>query len=696
MNTLFQRLLSPPVLLLAVAILFVQSQQQLFAQQTDTAQNVVNWEFSAQKAPGNTLILVLHGRIREGWRLFSTTMPDSLPNSRVALDSTAGAKILGVDEKGQLQHKKDSLFNADTRFFRGETEWDVTIQPTAAGPSAAGGLQQAMPATAGAATPVSTDLKGTLTFMAIYKDSVVGPIEVPFRYGHSPDGGLAAKSASQQLSGSAANNLKRTSIDLDNPVNKCGGTGTENSKSKGLLGIFILGFLGGLVGLIMPCTFPMIPLTVSFFTKRSASRSKGIFNAFIYGFFIFLIYVLISVPFYFLKANNANILNTISTNVWLNVAFAVIFLVFALSFFGLFEITLPSSISNSVDSKSSIGSLGGIFFMALTLAIVSFSCTGPILGTLLVGALGQNGGAVQLTIAMAGFGLALGLPFALFALFPSWLQSLPRSGGWMNTVKIVFGFIELALCIKYLSNADLVTHWGILKRETFFGIWILIGAGLVLYLLGIIKFHHDPPPGKLGGTRIGIAVVFLAFVLYLLPGLTNTRYANLSLVSGFPPPLSYSLYTSHASAGKVEANVINDYAKALQLAKEQHKPVLIDFTGWACVNCRKMEENVWPKPGVKELIGNNFILVSLYVDDRKQLPDDQQGSFPTSDGSKKEIRTIGDKFATLQSENFRNASQPLYVVISPDEQLLTYPVGYTPDSKEYAQWLQCGLDAFHK
>jgi thiol:disulfide interchange protein DsbD len=441
----------------------------------------------------------------------------------------------------------------------------------------------------------------------------------------------------------------------------------------------------------------MIPLTVSFFTKRSASRSKGIANAFLYGFFIFLIYVLISVPFYFLKANNANILNTISTNVWLNIAFALIFLVFAVSFFGVFEITLPSSISNSVDSKSSIGSIGGIFFMALTLAIVSFSCTGPILGTLLVGALGQNGGALQLTVAMGGFGLALGLPFALFALFPSWLQSLPRSGGWMNTVKIVFGFVELALALKYLSNADLVSHWGLLKRETFFGLWIVVDFGLVLYLFGIIKFHHDPPPAKLSPVRKIIALAFLALGLYLIPGLTNTAYANISLVSGFPPPLSYSLYGSKVSADKgVEADVVNDYDKALQLAKEQHKPILIDFTGWACVNCRKMEENVWPSADVKELIKKDYILVSLYVDDRKLLPDDQQFSFPTSDGSIKQIRTIGDKFATLQSENFRNASQPLYVIISPDEKLLTKPVPYTPDPAEYARWLQCGLDAFKR
>jgi len=531
--------------------------------------------------------------------------------------------------------------------------------------------------------------------MAILKDSVVGPTEVPFRFVPGPSGGLVAKSTELRESTAGATDLKKSTIHLDDPVKKCGGTDADDSKSKSLLGIFILGFLGGLVGLIMPCTFPMIPLTVSFFTKRSASRKKGIVNAFLYGFFIFIIYVLISVPFYFLKSNNANILNDISTNIWLNIIFAVVFLAFALSFFGLFEITLPSSISNSVDSKSNMSSLGGIFFMALTLAIVSFSCTGPILGTLLVGAIGQQGGAVQLTVAMAGFGVALGLPFALFALFPNWLQSLPRSGSWMNTVKIVFGFVELALALKYFSNADLVSHWGVLKRETFFALWIVIDFALVLYLLGVLKFEHDPPPAKLSKGRIGTAVLFLAFGIYLLPGLSNTRYANLSLVSGFPPPLSYSLYKHDAANDKgVEAVVINDYEKAVQLAKAEHKPILIDFTGWACVNCRRMEENVWPDPGVKDLIKNDYILVSLYVDDKKSLPEDQQFLFTTNDGSKKKIITVGDKFATLQSETFKKTSQPLYVVISPDEKLLTYPVAYTPNPKEYEQWLRCGLEAY--
>ncbi|HWB94081.1 MAG TPA: cytochrome c biogenesis protein CcdA [Puia sp.] len=683
MNKLY-RLLSPPSVLLAVVLLLTLVQRSIA--QSDTSQKAVRWEFSAERGSDGKPVLVLHAQMLEGWRLYSTTMPDSLPNSRVALDSSAKATIAGVEEQGKLQTIKEPLFdNALTRSYAGETRWIVKLSPGSRTAPGAEGRGQS-----DGSTP--PDLKGTVTFMAIYKDSIIGPTEVPFRYGYAPDGSLVAKSTELHEATAASGNLKLTSIDLANPVNKCGGTGAE--ASRGLLQIFILGFLGGLIGLIMPCTFPMIPLTVSFFTKRAATRSQGIAHAFLYGFFIFLIYVLISVPFYFLKQNDSNILNTISTSVGLNIFFGAIFIAFALSFFGLFEITLPSSLSNSVDAKSNIGSVGGIFFMALTLAIVSFSCTGPILGTLLVNALSQTGGAVQLSVAMAGFGLALGLPFALFALFPNWLQSLPRSGSWMNTVKIVFGFIELALALKYLSNADLVTHWGLLKRETFFAIWIVIGACLVLYLFGIIKFHHDPPPAKLSAGRKVIGLLFLAFVLYLLPGLTNTRYANIALVSGFPPPLTYSLYGA-ASAGKgVEANVVNDFNKALQLAKAQHKPILIDFTGWACVNCRKMEENVWPKPGVRDLISKDYILVSLYVDDRKQLPDDQQFLFTTGDGSKKAIRTVGDKFATLQSENFSNASQPFYVLISPDEKLLTKPVGYTPDPQAYAQWLSCGLDAF--
>lgn len=648
----------------------------------DTAsKKIINWDFSVGKTTATDYTLVLKASIAPGWKLFSIKMKDDEPNTRIKFDSaTTGASVIAYfQEQGDAKTAQDPLLGIPIRYFENTASFSATVSL---------GLPGHKP-------PVK-DIKGTITFMAIKGEEVAGPEEVPFRFSFDAAGNLVAAKGGLQESDAAAQSLKRSTVDLSNPINKCGGTGGEDSSKKSLWGIFVLGFLGGLVGLIMPCTFPMIPLTVSFFTKRAASKSKGIANAFLYGFFIFLIYVLLSLPFYFLDAGSSDILNNISTNVWLNIFFAVVFVAFALSFFGFYEIGLPSNLSNSVDSKSNVGSLGGIFFMALTLAIVSFSCTGPILGSLLVGALNQNGGAVQLTVAMGGFGLALGLPFALFALFPNWLSSLPRSGSWMNTVKIVFGFLELALAVKYLSNADLVKHWGLIKRETFFGIWILVGIGLVLYLFGILKFSYDPPPKKLGKGRIAVGLFFLALTLYLVPGVTNTKYANLSLVSGFPPPLTYSLYGHSGVKKGVEANVINDYDKALQLAREQHKPLLIDFTGWACVNCRKMEENVWPDERVKAMIEKDYVLVSLYVDDRKMLADDQQFLFTSSDGSKKAIKTVGDKFITLQSENFRNASQPLYAIVSPDEKLLNLPVGYTPDINAYADWLKCGLDAFGK
>jgi cytochrome c biogenesis protein CcdA len=667
------RLLTPPNLLLAVVSIFILSEQHAFAQQSDTGQPAVSWEFSARQGTDGNPVLVLHARIREGWKLYSTTNPDTLGYSRVTLDSGSPARIVGIEEVGGVERKKDAIFNgAKTSFFTGDAEWLVRVQPGVGEVKGSG------------------DLRGTVTYIAVRNDSVVGPTDIPFRYGHGPGGGWIAKSAGLQQSADEARNLRKTSIDLTNPVNTCGGTGADGS--KGLLGVFLLGMLGGLIGLVMPCTFPMIPLTVSFFTKQSGSRRKAIGSASLYGFFILLIYVLISVPFYFLKSSSANILNDISTNVWLNLSFAAIFVVFALSFFGLFEITLPSGFQNTTDARSSIGTVGGIFFMALTLAIVSFSCTGAILGTLLVGALEQSGGAVQLTVAMSGFGLMMGLPFALFALFPNWLQSLPKSGSWMNTVKITFGFVELAFALKYFSNADLAYHWGLLKRETFVALWVLIDLSLALYLLGVIRFRHDPPPARLAWGRIGTGLLFALFGLYMLPGLTNTSFARLSLLSGIIPPEDYSLYHH---PGRDE-HVINDYEAALKLARREHKPVLIDFTGWACSNCRRMEENVWTAPAVKALLSNDYILVSLYVDDRKPLPVDQQFAFTASDGSIKEIHTVGDKFATLQSVNFKSAAQPLYAVISPDEKLLTKPVPYTPDPGEYAQWLRCGLDAFHR
>jgi len=497
------------------------------------------------------------------------------------------------------------------------------------------------------------------------------------------EGGIAAASDFKKI--------KLVSVDLAHPAKECGKK--NDVASSGWWSVFLLGFLGGLIALLTPCVFPMIPVTVSFFTKKAANRKQAIRNGTLYGFFIFLIYLLASVPFHILGNVQPEIFNNISTNSWLNVIFFIIFIFFAISFFGYFEITLPNNIASKADSKSGLSSVVGIFFMALTLAIVSFSCTGPILGSLLVGSI--SGGAWQLTSGLAGFGLALALPFALFAIFPNWLHSLPKSGGWLDTVKKVLAFLELALAFKFLSNADLVMHWGLLKREVFIGVWILIGSGLTLYLFGVLRLPHDYKGMKISTARKTMGVLALFFTLYLIPGVTQTKYANLQLLSGFPPPFSYSIYGKDNVHGKgLEANVINDYAKALQMAKDQNKPLLIDFTGWACVNCRKMEENVWTQPAVYNYIKENFILVSLYVDDREKLPAEQRFTYTLKDGNTKDIINIGDKWATFQTENFGQSTQPLYVILDTKEKLLNNPVGYTPDAFEYKQWLQCGKEAF--
>ena len=473
------------------------------------------------------------------------------------------------------------------------------------------------------------------------------------------------------------------------PAGACGEAANDSKKSSAWM-VFVLGFLGGLIALITPCVFPMIPVTVSFFTKRSKTRKQGIKNGLLYGLSIFLIYVLASVPFHLLGNVQPEIFNSISTSPVLNLIFFVIFIFFSISFFGYFEITLPSGIASKADSKSGLGSIGGIFFMAITLAIVSFSCTGPILGTLLVGSL--QGGAWALTLGMAGFGIALSLPFTLFAIFPQWLQSLPKSGGWLDTVKKLLAFLELALAFKFLSNADLVQHWGLLKREVFLGLWAIISLCLALYLFGKIHLPHDNKGAKISiGRKLG-GIAAIAFSVVLIMGIFPKNAGYIKFLSGFPPPSHYSLFANPLDDNRgVHANVVNDYQKALALAKEQNKPILIDFTGWACVNCRKMEENVWTDPTVSSYIKENFILVSLYVDDKEMLPVDKRFKYTSKAGTIKEINSVGDLWATFQAENFNQVTQPLYVVMSPEQNLLSNPVGYTPNVQEYLQWLQCSV-----
>lgn len=622
--------------------------------------SLYSWEVSSKKINKNEYELTFTTSGYNGWQLYGPNeIISDVRSAELEFADSSVRIISSFKEDGKSKTIQAALFeNASFKVYEGKASFSTVVR-----------IEGDIPA----------NLLGTFRYTYGKADEFY-PLN-PYSFTVGLEGGVSSMAR-----------IKIPSFDLNNPVNNCGDDTTEG---KSLIGIFLLGLIGGFIALLTPCVFPLIPLTVSFFTKQSHNRRKGIVNALLYGLFIFFIYVLLSLPFHFVNQNNPEILNNISTNVWLNLIFFAIFVVFAFSFFGYFEITIPGAVASKADSKSGVTTTVGIFFMALTLAIVSFSCTGPILGSLLVGALSSDGGPMQLTFGMGGFGLGLALPFAVFAMFPGWLKSLPKSGGWLNSVKVVLGFLELAMAVKFFSNADLVKQWGILKKETFIALWVILGIAIVLYLFGKIRFPHDSPVKKLSKTRIIFILFFSAFTLYLIPGITNTRWANLKLISGFPPPLCYSIYESPVNCEK-GIEPLRDYDEAIKLAASKNKPLLIDFTGWACVNCRRMEENVWTDQSVTQLMRNQFIVVSLYVDERKVLPAAQQFTYTTEAGGEKKIITVGDKWATFQSENFNAVAQPQYAIVSGDEKILTKTKGYTPSAKEFADWLECGLDAFKK
>lgn len=624
--------------------------------------NYVKWNCTAKKISDNLYELHLKATVSKDWHFY---IKDG------QLDGVAGFKISFTDSAIQKQgdaqfigNKKtisDKIFdNKPADVFDGEAEVIQKIKFSSAPPSV---------------------LSFGLSYFVENTES-----SNPDDYKFYPEDPTVSVKLQGGIDLSASNRIIIPTIDLKNPVNNCGGITAMDSLWK----IFLLGLIGGLLSLFTPCVFPMIPLTVSLFTKKSGSRSKGIGNASLYGFFIFLIYILLSVPFYFLPQGNAEILNNISTNPWLNILFFAVFVFFAFSFFGYYEITLPDRFATKADSKATIENIGGVFFMALTLAIVSFSCTGPLLGALLANSLDQHGKPIELTVAMGGFGIAFGLPFALFAMFPNWLTRLPKSGGWLHSFKVVLGFLELAFAIKFLSNADLVEHWGILKREIYIGIWIIIGIFLMLYLLGKIEFPHFQKAKKVTKGKIALAGITGVIILYLMWGLTP--WGNLKLISGFPPPTFYSIFPDKSEC-MLGLNCTHDYEEGLKKARTENKPILLDFTGYACTNCRRMEENVWSQTEVNDIMREKYIVVSLYVDDKSKLPSAKQFLYTTSDGTKKNIVTVGDKWATFETENFGNNAQPFYVIISKDEKLLTNPVGYTPDPNEYKKWLECGVAA---
>jgi len=626
-------------------------------------ENPVQWSFTHKKLSDTEYELIFSGKIEPKWHVYSVNNPEggALPTRIKYENQENNFELVGEPVETDTHKAFNEIFEVEEVFFENKI---LIIQKIKL---------------------LNSDVKH-ISGNIFYQACIDVCINLNEDFAFSLDG-----SQIQVVEKQIDERSKDMSKNLELPLKNTEFIGNEQKgEAQSNWTVFILGFLGGFIALLTPCVFPMIPLTVSFFTKQSKTRKKGIINAFLYGFFIFFIYILLSLPFHFLDGLDPEILNTISTSVWLNVFFFIIFVFFAFSFFGYYEITLPASWSTKMDSASNIGGIIGIFFMALTLAIVSFSCTGPILGSLLAGSLSADGGAMQLTTGMAGFGLSLALPFLVFALFPSLLNSLPRSGGWMTTAKVFLGFLELAFAFKFLSNADLVEHWGLLKREVFVGIWVVLFTLLTFYMFGVIRFPHDEPKKpllKMNKGRLFIGVISGIFSLYLFLGLLGKN--NLRILSGFPPPEFYSIIEKKESK---KQKIFKDYYEGIAYAKENNMPILLDFTGWACVNCRKMEEHVWTDPEVEELM-LNYVLISLYVDDREKLPEEYQFDFKHKNGRVERIETIGDKWATFQEVNFRTASQPYYVLITSEHQLLSTPVQYV-DTDTYKTWLKNGLEKF--
>ena len=640
--------------------LFVFFSWVVFAQGEDEP---VEWSTTVERISATEAVLHFTAAIKEKWHLYSLKEFEDgpLPTEFTYVYDSLRIKLKGEMQSDPPKIEFDQIFEIDLPFFEKEAKFSqgLTLLDTSV-----------------------DEIRGEINYQACDDRVCIFRTE-PFAF--SLNGKAIVQSAIEITDQDKARSAALT-LSLKNKALLTSGLVDEGDASP-LLNLFLLGFLGGLIALLTPCVFPMIPLTVSFFLKQGTSLRKGIFNALLYGGFIVVIYVLLSLPFHFLDSLNPEILNSISTNVPLNLLFFGVFVFFAFSFFGFYELTLPSSWGNSTDESANLKGVAGIFFMALTLAIVSFSCTGPILGSLLAGSLTSDGGAMQLTAGMTGFGVALALPFALFALFPNALTALPKSGGWMTTVKVVLGFFELALALKFLSNADLVSHWGLLKREVFVGIWTLLALALSLYLLGLFRFPHDIK-GKLSKARIGLGALSLVLTAYLFIGLVS-KENKLTLLSGFPPPAFYSIYASDNEC-PLGLDCYKDFELGLATARLQNKPILLDFTGWACVNCRKMEENIWSKPAIFRLLNEEVVLISLYIDDKTSLQEKDQFNFQFPNGRIRTINTVGEKWASFQSLNFNSASQPYYVLMDPDGILLNTPIQYT-DADTYLKWLNDGL-----
>ncbi|WP_166382701.1 protein-disulfide reductase DsbD family protein [Polaribacter sp. 11A2H] len=635
----------------------------------------VKWTTSVEKVSEIEYNLVAKASIDRGWHLYSQNVPEDGPiPTSFTFEENEGYSLIDnvVEEEGHTID--DPVFNMVIKFFEDSATFKQKVKIT---------------------STELTAIIGEVEFMVCDDSKCLPPTYVDLEFK------LKNTTVTKDISAASITSEKESVIKSTTT-----NTPSEDNNQRGLISIFLIAFISGFAALLTPCVFPMIPMTVSFFTKQSKTKAAGIKNAIIYGLSIIVIYVLLGVLVSLLFGADA--LNALSTNVWFNVIFFVLLLVFAASFLGAFEIMLPNSWANKVDSQADRGGLIGIFFMALALAIVSFSCTGPIVGTLLVEA-AAGGSQIGPIVGMLGFSLAIALPFALFAAFPGWLNSLPKSGGWLNTVKVVLGFLELALAFKFLSNADLVLqlHW--LEREVFIAIWIAVFGGLTLYLFGKIQLPHDSPIKHISVGRLGLGLFSLTFTLYMLPGLWG---APLNLISAFPPPQHYSespygvgymkLGSGDASQTEIPDgahlmpphNILsfNDYDKGLAYAKKVGKPVMMDFTGHACVNCRKMEQNVWVQPNILKMLKNDVILISLYVDDKRKLADDEVVESKLRPGKK--LKYIGQKWSEMQTIKYKTNTQPFYVLMNHDEEDLNAPVGYTPNSDDYYNWMKEGVKKF--
>ncbi len=624
----------------------------------------VKWQTVVEKISDSSYILVSKASIDKGWKLYSQSVPEDGPiPTEFIYNLPEGVELVGITSEEKGKEVDDKVFQMKIKFFKNKAEFRQQIKVT---------------------SDAVKSISGEVGFMACDDEKCLTPSYVDLNF-------------------DLRNYIKADANSVTSDEDE------KKQKKEGLWTIFILGLGAGFIALFTPCVFPLIPMTVSFFTKQSKNKSEGIKNAIIYGISIIVIYVVLGTAV--VAIFGASAINEFSTGVTFNLVFFAILMVFAISFLGAFEIMLPNSWANKIDRKADRGGYTGIFFMALALAIVSFSCTGPFVGNIIV--LSASEGGIAPMIGMLGFSLALALPFALFAAFPGWMNSLPKSGGWLNTVKVVLGFLELALAFKFLSNADLVSQWHILEREVFIAIWIAIFGALSLYLFGKIQLPHDSPLKNISVGRLLLGLLTLSFTIYMIPGLWG---APLNLISAFPPPLDYSEspygvgYTkigggsSNADHGDLpdgghllaphDILAFNDYDKGLAYAKKVGKPIMIDFTGWACVNCRKMEQNVWVKPNVLSKLKNEVVLISLYVDDKRKLPESEVMDSKLKPGKK--LKYIGQKWSELQTIKYKTNTQPYYVLMDLDENNLIDPVGYTPNVDEYLDWLSEGIANFER